>query len=79
MLFIELPQLNVLSKIDLLQETQFNLDFYTEASDLSYLIDHLNKDYCTAKFLKLNGAICQLIEDYSLVSFSTLDIQVQSP
>jgi len=41
MLRLELPHVNVLSKIDLMESRgslQFNLDFYTEAMDLEYLI-----------------------------------------
>jgi len=42
MLQIELPHVNVLSKCDLIQKfgkLAFNLDFYTEVLDLSYLLD----------------------------------------
>ena len=42
MLQLELPHINVLSKIDLLRLYQpamdFNIDFYTEVQDLSYLV-----------------------------------------
>lgn len=42
MLQVELPHVNILSKCDLIQKygkLAFNLDFYTEVLDLSYLLD----------------------------------------
>lgn len=42
----ELPHLNVLSKIDLIEqfgETDFNLDFYTDVLDLECLLGRLSK------------------------------------
>lgn len=47
MLQMDLPHLNVLTKIDNLQnypDLPFNLDFYTEVQDLNYLLPHLNKE-----------------------------------
>ena len=47
MLQMDLPHLNVLTKIDNLRNypnLPFNLDFYTEVQDLSYLLPHLNKE-----------------------------------
>ncbi|KAL0569199.1 hypothetical protein V5O48_012764 [Marasmius crinis-equi] len=73
MLHLELPHINVLSKVDLLKqygELDFNLDFYTEVQDLSYLENTLNQ--ASPRFAALNMAIISLIEDYSLVGFETL-------
>jgi GPN-loop GTPase len=47
MLQMDLPHLNVLTKIDNLKNhpnLPFNLDFYTEVQDLSYLLPHLNRE-----------------------------------
>jgi hypothetical protein len=44
---MDLPHLNVLTKIDNLRnygDLPFNLDFYTEVQDLNYLLPHLNKE-----------------------------------
>jgi len=44
---MDLPHLNVLTKIDNLRnygDLPFNLDFYTEVQDLSYLLPHLNRE-----------------------------------
>jgi hypothetical protein len=47
MLQMDLPHLNVLTKIDKLRdygELPFNLDFYTEVQDLNYLLPLLNRE-----------------------------------
>ncbi|KAL9313081.1 hypothetical protein ACSQ67_018533 [Phaseolus vulgaris] len=78
MLHLELPHINVLSKIDLIEsygKLAFNLDFYTDVQDLSHLQYHLDQDPRSAKYRKLTKELCEVIENFSLVSFSTLDIQ----
>ncbi|KAJ1758864.1 hypothetical protein LPJ58_002577 [Coemansia sp. RSA 1591] len=77
MLMLELPHVNVLSKIDLLPqlgELDFNLEYYTAVMDLDYLLFHLNEREPSARFGELNKVMCGLIEDFSLVGFSTLCI-----
>ncbi|XP_047267081.1 GPN-loop GTPase QQT1 isoform X2 [Capsicum annuum] len=78
MLHLELPHVNVLSKIDLIEsygKLAFNLDFYTDVQDLSYLQNALSQDPRSAKYRKLTKELCEVIEDYGLVNFTTLDIQ----
>lgn len=78
MVQIELPHVNVLSKIDIIEQygkLDFNLDFYTEVLDLKFVLDRLHDDPVTKKFKKLNKALISVIEDYSLVKFSPLNIQ----
>ncbi len=59
----------------------FNLDFYTQVQDLSYLRDLLSQpsgpgsSLRNEKFGKLNEAICELVEDFGLVSFETLAVE----
>lgn len=60
----------------MLSQTAFNLDYYTEVLDLQYLLEHLSDDPFFRKYKKLNEALIGLVEDYSLVSFTPLDIQV---
>ncbi|KAJ2310500.1 hypothetical protein IWW54_003158 [Coemansia sp. RSA 2705] len=77
MTMLEMPHVNVLSKIDLLPqlgELDFSLDYYTAVMDLDYLLFHLNERESSARFGELNKVICGLIEDFSLVGFSTLCI-----
>ncbi|NXO63937.1 GPN2 GTPase, partial [Phainopepla nitens] len=78
MLHVELPHVNVLSKMDLMEQygkLAFNLDYYTEVLDLSYLVDHLASDPFFRNFRRLNEKLVEVIEDYSLVSFVPLSIQ----
>ncbi|XP_038899612.1 GPN-loop GTPase QQT1 [Benincasa hispida] len=78
MLHLDLPHVNVLSKIDLIENygrLAFNLDFYTDVQDLSYLQHHLDQDPRSAKYRKLTKELCGVIEDFGLVDFTTLDIQ----
>ncbi|KAJ3292599.1 GPN-loop GTPase 2 [Borealophlyctis nickersoniae] len=78
MIQLELPHINVLSKVDLMEsygKLAFSLDFYTEVQDLSYLLDRLNTSAFTSKYVSLNKALCELVEEYSLVGFHTLCIE----
>ncbi|XP_064607732.1 GPN-loop GTPase 2-like isoform X2 [Liolophura sinensis] len=78
MLQVELPHVNVLSKVDLIEKfgrLDFNVDFYTEVLDLSYLLDHLQEDPIFKRYKKMNEAMVGLVEDYSLVSFVALNVQ----
>ncbi|KAE9966569.1 hypothetical protein BLS_006930 [Venturia inaequalis] len=100
MLQMDLPHLNVLTKIDNLSNyppLTFNLDFYTEVQDLEYLLPALDSERSgetadpddepqspvsdqdseepKSKFGALNRAIVGLVEDFSLVGFSTLAVE----
>jgi len=78
MLQLELPHVNVLSKIDLVEtygRLPMSLEFYTNVADLSFLQYHLNQDPFMKRFHQLNEALCDLIEDFGLVGFETLCIQ----
>ncbi|XP_051493831.1 GPN-loop GTPase 2 isoform X2 [Apus apus] len=78
MLHVELPHVNVLSKMDLIEQygkLAFNLDYYTEVLDLSYLVDHLASDPFFRNFRRLNEKLVEVIQDYSLVSFVPLNVQ----
>ncbi|CAN1274522.1 GPN-loop GTPase QQT1 [Linum perenne] len=69
MIHLELPHINVLSKIDLIEsygKLAFNLDFYTDVHDLSYLQHHIEQDPRSAKYRKLTKELCEVVENYSL-------------
>lgn len=95
MLHLELPHINVLSKVDLIKQygdlgrtldplldpwilinlfTDFNLEYYTEVQDLSYLGNALSSSL-PPKFTSLNMSLISLIEDFSLVGFETLAVE----
>ncbi|KAJ3407348.1 hypothetical protein CcCBS67573_g01305 [Chytriomyces confervae] len=80
MLHLSQPHVNVLSKVDLIQTygtLSFKLDFYTEVQDLSYLLDTLRNDPhgATPRFAKLNEAVCELVEEFGIVGYSTLCVE----
>ena len=78
MLQLDLPHINVLSKIDLLNQyapLAFNLDFYTEVQDLSHMLPLLESDSRLKKYAKLNEAIVELVDGFGLVSFETLAVE----
>ena len=56
--------------------TAFKFDFYTQVQDLSYLLDQLNESHRTKRYAALNSAICDLIEDFGLIHFETLAVEV---
>lgn len=78
MLQLDLPHINVLSKIDLLNQygpLAFNLDFYTEVQDLSHMLPLLETDTRLKKYAKLNEAIVDVVDGFGLVSFETLAVE----
>lgn len=81
MLQMDLPHVNVLSKIDNLSQYDalpFNLDYYTEVQDLSYLLPFLEKELSSfrgEKWRGLNEAVTKLIEDFGLVHFEVLAVE----
>lgn len=77
MLQLELPHVNVLSKIDLVEaygKLAFNLDFYTDVMDLSYLLEQISDDPFAQRYKALTAALVELVEGFSLVGFHTLSI-----
>ncbi|GAA5909256.1 GTPase GPN2 [Sporobolomyces salmoneus] len=78
MLQLELPHINVLSKIDLLAlagDLPLNLEFYTQVQDLEHLLPLLSQDPRMSKFGELNEKIIEVVEEFGLVSFETLAVE----
>ncbi|XP_017891293.1 GPN-loop GTPase 3 [Ceratina calcarata] len=75
MINLELPHVNILSKMDLLSKSsRRQLDKYLEPDPHSLLAD-MGKDPWNEKYKNLTEAIGRLIEDYSLVRFYPLNIK----
>jgi GTPase SAR1 family protein len=75
MVRLELPHINVLTKVDLLSKKQRktrNLEKYLEL-DVPSLVSSLDME-TDQRMHKLNEAIGTLLDDYSMVSFVPLDI-----
>jgi len=78
MLQMELAHVNILSKIDLLNkydDLAFDLEYYTEVRDLSYLVEQLDAAPFSGRFPALNKALSELIHDYDYVSFMPLAVE----
>jgi hypothetical protein len=81
MLQMDLPHVNILTKIDKIasyDRLPFNLDYYTDVDDLSYLVPALENEspaLRSEKFGKLNSAIANVIESYGLVRFEVLAVE----
>lgn len=81
MLQMDLPHINVLTKIDNLSNyapLPFKLDFYTEVQDLKYLLPYLEEETSRLshkKFGALNNAICEMVQEFGLVAFETLAVE----
>ncbi|KAI1638097.1 putative GTP binding protein [Biscogniauxia mediterranea] len=81
MLQMDLPHINVLTKIDKVSSYDplpFNLDFYTEVQDMSYLLPYLEEEspaMRSEKFSRLNKAVADLVENFSLVRFEVLAVE----
>ena len=56
--------------------TEYGLEYYTEVQDLSYLLEYVSHDPMMAKYKKLTGALIGIVEDYSLVNYMTLNVEV---
>jgi hypothetical protein len=83
---LELPHVNVLSKMDLVESygpLEFGLDFYTDVMDLKYLLPRMDLEAdrhspaahpLARKLSKLHAALADMVESYNLVSFVPLDV-----
>ncbi|XP_015607786.1 GPN-loop GTPase 3 [Cephus cinctus] len=75
MINLELPHVNVLSKMDLLSKSaRKQLDNYLEPDPQS-LVTEIGNDRWSKKYQKLTEALGSIVEDYSLVRFYPLNIK----
>merc|ERR1712203_559450 len=70
MVNLELPHINVLTKCDLLRD-ELDVEKYIEADTEAIMSDL--RDSTFPKYKKLNEAMGELLDEYSLVSFVTLN------
>lgn len=81
MIQMDMPHVNVLSKIDKIaayDELPFNLDYYTDVDELTHLTPYLEAEspaMRSNKFGKLNEAVAHMIEDYGLVRYEVLAVE----
>lgn len=74
MVTLEIPHLNVMSKIDLIDKSdRTDLQKYLEP-DIDLINDDKESAFYKKKFHKLNKALAKVIQDYSLVKFHPMDV-----
>ncbi|KAJ2825363.1 hypothetical protein GGI24_003185 [Coemansia furcata] len=74
MSMLEIPHINVMTKMDLVSEdVKDNMDRYFDPDPL-LLADDANRS-TSGKFKELNMAIANLIDEFSMVSFIPLNIK----
>ena len=76
MLHFEFPFVHVFSKVDLLcgKDLAFNLEFYAHVQRPSLLVHRL-RDSLGDKFKRLNELVCELVEDYGMLSFVPIAVE----
>ena len=80
MINLALPQVNLISKADLIKsfkkdtDIPFDLDFFKTPSDCEQLNYYIDSTNVNPRFKNLNKKISEFISDYGLVSFSLFDI-----
>lgn len=53
------------------------MDFYTEVQDLHHLLPLVDTSFKTNKYSELNERIVDVVEEFGLVSFETLAVEVR--
>ncbi|KAI6178313.1 GPN-loop GTPase 2 [Aphelenchoides besseyi] len=72
---LELPQVNVLSKADLLpSDLPYNADYYRQLPDLKHLTDLLDDHPVLSKYKDLCSKLCEVADQYNYVNFRLLDV-----
>ncbi|XP_062589803.1 GPN-loop GTPase 3-like [Saccostrea cucullata] len=75
MVNLEIPHVNVMTKIDLLsKKAKKELERYLEPELPVLLAEEFDDSRLSKKFKKLNSSIAKMIDDYSLVKFLPMDI-----
>ncbi len=69
-----IPHLNILTKCDKIQDKELLDKFTSQMSATELMQDNSEKQFFTDKFYKLNKALCEVIDGFSLVNYHTLDI-----
>ncbi|VFV23747.1 gpn-loop gtpase 3 [Lynx pardinus] len=73
MISLEIPQVNIMTKMDLLsKKAKKEIEKFLDP-DMYSLLDDSASDLRSKKFKKLTKAICGLIDDYSMVRFLPYD------
>jgi len=79
MMKLEMPHINILSKIDLIEaggKLEFGLEFYTDVLDLPFLAQRIADDpNLPPRYAKLNAAMADVLDGFGMLNFHPLNIQ----
>uniref|UniRef100_A0A0E0GM44 GPN-loop GTPase 3 n=1 Tax=Oryza nivara TaxID=4536 RepID=A0A0E0GM44_ORYNI len=75
MIQLELPHINILSKMDLVSNKKDVEEYLNPEAQV--LLSQLNRQMAP-KFGKLNKSLAELVDDYSMVNFIPLDLRKES-
>ncbi|EED93911.1 predicted protein, partial [Thalassiosira pseudonana CCMP1335] len=75
MMRLELPFVNVLSKMDLLQSSGMSMSAYLDDPEYQRAQQHTRSSTFHRKYHKLHHELCDVVEDFGLLSFLPLSIQ----
>uniref|UniRef100_A0A0E0KDH0 GPN-loop GTPase 3 n=1 Tax=Oryza punctata TaxID=4537 RepID=A0A0E0KDH0_ORYPU len=75
MIQLELPHINILSKMDLVSNKKDVEEYLNPEAQV--LLSQLNRQM-VPKFGKLNKSLAELVDDYSMVNFIPLDLRKES-
>uniref|UniRef100_A0AC34R602 GPN-loop GTPase 2 n=1 Tax=Panagrolaimus sp. JU765 TaxID=591449 RepID=A0AC34R602_9BILA len=79
MINLEVPQVNVLTKADLIdpKKLPYDFSFFQELPDTKYLANLLDDHPFMLKYKDLTSKLCDVIDDYGLVGFHPLSVKSQ--
>uniref|UniRef100_A0A7E4UW17 GPN-loop GTPase 2 n=1 Tax=Panagrellus redivivus TaxID=6233 RepID=A0A7E4UW17_PANRE len=77
MVNLEVAQINVLTKVDLLDEDRlpYDFEFFENLPDLKYLTDLLDDHPFLSQYKNLSSKLCEIVDSYSLVGFVPLNVK----
>jgi len=79
MINLEVPQLNVLTKADLIdtEKLPYEFKFFEELPDTQYLADLLDDHPFMANYKDLTRKLCDVVDNYGLVTFHPISVKSQ--
>jgi GTPase SAR1 family protein len=77
MLYLGLPHVNVLSKVDMLEqfgELEFQPQFFLNPMNLEYLAESVQESM-DPKFAKATQSLCEILQDFGMITFAPLAVE----
>lgn len=78
MILLELPHINILSKVDLIKNEVSRRELKKFLNPDPLLLNNIDDKDLNPKYAKLNRAIAQLVDDFGMVQFLPLDCNKDS-